>query len=102
MATVRVELVGLGTNPDGRDGANRPVALQHDVAAGDTLGRLLERLVHEFPSFAALLDPRSGPILSGPALLVNGRPYHLIGGLTYLLRDGDRLSLLPGPVVEAS
>jgi hypothetical protein len=69
---------------------------QHWVAAGETLGRLLARLVNERSGFGRLYDQERRQLAEGLSLRVNGRAYELIGGLTYILREGDRLSFESG------
>ena len=63
-----------------------------EVAAGETLGRLLARLHAERSAFGQLYDPATRRLAPGVRLAVNGRNYELVGGLTYFLADTDRLS----------
>lgn len=81
-------------------GANGPAGLawQEEFALGEPLGRLLARLVSERPDFGALYDPSTRRLAARIGLTINGRDYQLIGGVTYLLREGDHLTLRSGPV----
>ena len=71
---------------------------QAEFALGDTLGRLFARLSIERPGFVSFYDPSTRRLADRVGLTVNGRNYQLVGGVTYLLRDGDRLTLASGPV----
>jgi hypothetical protein len=67
---------------------------QEYFAPGETLGHLLTRVVSERPGFAAIYDPATRR-LGNVSLLVNGRAYNLVGGLTYLLHETDTLTIGP-------
>jgi molybdopterin converting factor small subunit len=59
-------------------------------------------LASDRPPFRDLYDPSSRRLAEHVELVVNGRIYELVGGLTYLLRDGDTLTLFPGYAGGAS
>jgi molybdopterin converting factor small subunit len=71
---------------------------EEEVALGATLGRLFTRLINERPGFRTIYDPATGRLAERVGLTINRRNYQLLGGLTYLLRDGDRLTLVLGEV----
>ena len=96
MATVNVEILSWLARPFRPDGRDGTVSWQEEVAPGETLGRLLERLVHQRAPFREIYDPSSRRLAEHIELVVNGRIYELVGGLTYLLRDGDTLTIFPG------
>jgi hypothetical protein len=75
------------------DGQDTTATWQEEVAPGETLGRMLERTVYAHPPFCDIYDPRARRLAAQVELLVNGRLYNLIGGLTYTLSDGDRITL---------
>jgi hypothetical protein len=52
--------------------------------------------VNERSGFGKLYDVDQRQLADGLSLRVNGRAYELIGGLTYVLREGDRLSFESG------
>jgi molybdopterin converting factor small subunit len=96
VPTVNIEVLSWlarAFRDDGRDGT---VTWQEEVAPGETLGRLLERLVNERPPVGALYDPAARRVADHVELVVNGRIYELVGGLTYTLHDGDTVTLFPG------
>jgi hypothetical protein len=76
-----------------------PVDLEVAVAPGETLGRLLARLVREQPALTGLYDPAGNRVPQAVGLTINGRAFHLLGGLTYLLQDGDVVAAAPGQAV---
>jgi hypothetical protein len=76
-----------------RDGQDTAASWQEDVAPGETLGRMLERTVYAQPPFRDIYDPPTRRVAAQVELLVNGRLYHLIGGLTYSLQEGDRVTV---------
>lgn len=92
MPIVNLEVRGDLARALGSDGRRPGLVWQAEVASGDTLGRLLERLSYELGGFDTVYDAGSRRLKSELALTVNGRPYGLIGGLTYLLHEGDALA----------
>jgi molybdopterin converting factor small subunit len=93
VPTVTVELTASWARPAGGCESDAKVTWQEDVAPGETLGRLLERLVNERTSFREIYDPAGRRIADHVQIAINGRAYHLLGGLTYLLKDGDTLTV---------
>ena len=96
MPSVTVEVLSWLARPFHADGRDGTASWQEPVAASETLGRLLERLVNEKPAFRDIYDPESRRVAEHVELVVNGRIYELVGGLTYRLHDGDRVTLFPG------
>ena len=100
MPRVRLELHGsLGRAFDPAPTGDA-LGLEAQVAPGETLGRLLERLVWEQPALERIYDPESRRVAEAVKLTVNGRAYHLVGGLTYLLNDDDVVAAFPVEVEE--
>jgi hypothetical protein len=52
--------------------------------------------VNEKPPFRDIYDPSSRRVAEHVELVVNGRIYELVGGLTYKLNEGDTITLFPG------
>ena len=98
MPTVTLDVQSPLAQPLGAPDGNGALAWEEEVALGDTLGRLLTRLINERPGFRTIYDPATGRLADRIGLTINRRNYQLLGGLTYLLRDGDRLTLVPGGV----
>jgi molybdopterin converting factor small subunit len=96
VSTVKVEVLSWLARQFRSDGRDGPVSWQEEVAPGETLGRLLERLVSERAQFREIYDPEARRLAEHVELVVNGRIYELVGGLTYFLRDGDTITLFPG------
>jgi hypothetical protein len=85
----------LATGFGGR-GQGDPASWSEEVARGETLGRVLARLAVERPSLRQIYDPATRVLANGVRLAVNGRNYELVGGLTYFVAEGDRLSFSDG------
>jgi hypothetical protein len=83
------------------NGQDISAAWQEDVAPGETLGRMLERATYAHPPIRDIYDPRARRLAPQVELLVNGRLYNLIGGLTYTLSDGDRITLSRASAADA-
>jgi hypothetical protein len=94
MATVMVQVEDALAAAAGLDRA--VLVWSQEFALGETLGRLLDRMALERPGIARLYDPDSRRLPDRRGLLVNGRNHQLVGALTYLLSDGDRLTFLAG------
>ncbi len=96
MPTIKVEVMSWLARPFRDDGRDGTIAWQEDVAPGETLGRLLERLVNERAPFGEIYDPATRRVAEHVELVVNGRIYELVGGLTYTLHDADTVTVFPG------
>jgi molybdopterin converting factor small subunit len=96
VPTINVEVLSSLTRLFVTDGHADQVRWQEDVALGETLGRLLARLVYEKPQFQQIYDPDSRRVTREVEVRVNGRIHELIGGLTYTLNNGDTITILPG------
>jgi hypothetical protein len=93
VPTVSLEVRSLTIGAAGPDA--EASQWQEPFASGETLGRLLERLVVQQPAFREVYDPTTRRVARQVDLLINGRIYELVGGLTYTLHDGDRLTVSP-------
>jgi len=64
---------------------------------GDTLQSLLARLAERIPAFDEwVYDAADARVQEHCTVLVNGRAFEALGGLTQLLNPGDELTILPG------
>lgn len=72
-----------------------PARLEVEVAPGDTLGRLLERLTYQHPPLESVYLTDQRRLTETVSITINGQPYHLLGGLSYLLHDLDTVALHP-------
>ena len=93
MPSVTIRLAG-GLSQTGASAQS--MGWDEEFALGDTLGRLFARMVVGRPDFEALYNPVTRRLAESVALTVNGRNYQLIGGVTYLLHNGDELALSRG------
>jgi molybdopterin converting factor small subunit len=95
LPTIKIEILSSLARPFLKGGGEGVVEWREEVALGETLGRLLERLVYQQPGFREIYEPGSRRVGDRVELVVNGRTYQLIGGLTYTLNDGDKITMFP-------
>jgi hypothetical protein len=96
VPTIQLAVV-TGLLDDAFRAGGLPPSWLEDMAPGETVARLLARLVSERPSFSRLYDANARRLAPGVLLTVNGRDFELVGGLTYFLHDGDRLTFQRDP-----
>jgi molybdopterin converting factor small subunit len=101
LPTINIEIKSSLAPPFRTSGGEDAVEWQEEVAPGETLGRLLDRLIHQKPAFRSIYDPETKRVTNHVELVVNGRIYQLIGGLTYKLNDADTIGVLHGQAEEA-
>ena len=71
--------------------------LVESLAPGDTIRSLLARLAQRVDGFAEwVYDPADERVHEHCTLLVNGRAFEGLGGLSRTLEPGDELTILPG------
>ncbi len=86
MVRVRVKLLGILYEVTGwyqRD---------YELEEGATVGKLLEKLLKEYPRLSEYLEEEEGV---APTILVNGRSIDFLEGLNTRLRDGDTVAIIP-------
>jgi molybdopterin converting factor small subunit len=66
------------------------------IAEGETLGELMDRLADRFPSFGKFYDPADRRLEEHVELVLNGRLYDLVGGFEARLEPGDTVLIFPG------
>lgn len=96
MPAVTVEVLSWLARPFREDGREGTISWQEEVAAGETLERLLERLTQHKPPFAEIYDAADRRLAEHVELVINGRIYELVGGLSYQLSPGDTVTVFPG------
>jgi molybdopterin converting factor small subunit len=71
--------------------------LHEPLLPGDTLESILERLADRLPGFVEwVYDRPERRVHEHCTLLVNGRAFEGLGGLSLALKVGDELTILPG------
>ena len=71
--------------------------LTEPIAPGDTIESLLARLEARIPGFGEwVYDAPERRIHEHCTLLVNGRAFEGLGGLSRPIEPGDKLTILPG------
>jgi molybdopterin converting factor small subunit len=96
-ATPRVKVEALAWLARGMNGERSGKAIwEEPIAAGETLGDLMDRLVKRHPHFADFYDPSTRTVQEHVELVLNGRLFDLAGGLQATLSDGDSVMIFPG------
>lgn len=67
----------------------------YPLAAGATVGDVLQALARECPEFGAKLWDDEGRLAGYVTVLLNGRSVEYLGGLATPVSDADTLSLFP-------
>jgi molybdopterin converting factor small subunit len=71
--------------------------LREPLRPGETVESLLNRLADRLPGFVEwVYDRPERRVHEHCTLLVNGRAFEGLGGLTAALEDGDEVTILPG------
>jgi molybdopterin synthase sulfur carrier subunit len=69
--------------------------IEVDVASGDTLRTVLQKLAARHPALGEKLLDAEGNLRSSIHVLINGRSVRYLDGLDSSIREDDRLSLFP-------
>lgn len=78
-----------------RDAAQRRSLVEMEVAPGDTVGSVLERLITQYPRMRPLLFARPGVLLPYVIIVKNGRDVRDSKGLEEPVGPEDELALFP-------
>jgi molybdopterin converting factor small subunit len=96
-ASLRVKVEVLSWVARGLGGQRQDKAVWDEpIAAGETLGGLMDRLAERFPSFRQFYDPAERRLEEHVELVLNGRLYDLVGGFEARLEPGDTVLIFPG------
>lgn len=68
--------------------------LSLEVPDGLTIGELLKVLASRYGELSVIISPQGG-VRPHYIVFVNGRDLELLGGYSYVVRDGDTISLVP-------
>jgi len=85
---ITVELLGVLRGRLGRD------SIVKDVSGGMKLKELLKNLREEVPELKEAIE-EDGSVTSSYVVFINGVDYYLLNGENYVLRDGDKVTLVP-------
>jgi molybdopterin converting factor small subunit len=94
MRVIRLEILPWLSRAFEGEGAGR-VVLERPIGEGARVRDVLDQLVADYPSFAAILYDPDGGLARHVSVIVNNRLYELAGGLEARVRPGDTVSLLP-------
>ncbi|PUA33117.1 MAG: hypothetical protein B7O98_01375 [Zestosphaera tikiterensis] len=85
---ITVELLGVLRGRLGRD------SIVKDVSGGMKLKELLKNLREEVPELKEAIE-EDGSVTSSYVVFINGVDYYLLNGENYVLKDGDKVTLVP-------
>jgi molybdopterin converting factor small subunit len=94
MDTIRLEILPWLSRSFDEEGAAR-VVLTPEVAEGDTVRDLLDRVAVEHPALSQTLYDPDGKLAVHISIILNNRLFELAGGLEAEVRAGDVVCLLP-------